>query len=237
MYFGKDGLYCFYAMVFSFFLFLGIGSAQTPIKQFNEQDFDSAQFSNLANNKNIPGQIRPQVLTALSFYPELEDVKIMFRFRKRITPLSSRPQVISTFKKIKNRTYVITISNKSNKRLSPILFKNLSYNAQIGVLGHELGHIVEYNKMNTGQLLGLILKLLNSKYTDQFEFNTDLTSINHGLGHQLYDWSSYVRTALDINEWRGASDSNYSNQKILDNQRYMNPKTILSYIHGNPIYK
>ncbi len=131
---------------------------------------------------------------------------------------------------------MITISTKSNKKLAPILFFNLPYNAQIGVLGHELGHITAYDTMHTGQLLTLIFKLLSSKYTDEFEFNTDRIGINHGLGYQLYDWSQYVRSALDIPEWRGADDFYSSNDKKVTKQRYMNPETIEKYIQTMDFY-
>lgn len=221
-----------------FFILLSISNAkaQAPIKNFNRNGFDAGQYSDFAANKKLPEAIQSQVLRALSFYPELKNVHIIFRFRKRRTPLSSRPQVLSTFKKRKNRKYVITISTKSNKKLAPILFFNLPYNAQIGVLGHELGHITEYDTMRTGQLLTLIFKLLNPKYTDEFEFNTDLIGINHGLGYQLYDWSEYVRSALDIPEWRGAYDDYSVKQRALTKQRYMNPQTIEKFMESNSIY-
>ena len=221
-----------------FLLLLSISNAkaQVPIKNFDGKVFDADQYSEFISNKKIPESIRSQALRALSFYPELKNTHIIFRFRKRRTPLSSRPQVLSTFKKKENRKYVITISTKSNKKLAPILFFNLPYNAQIGVLGHELGHITTYDTMHTGQLLSLIFKLLSSKYTDEFEFNTDLIGINHGLGYQLLDWSKYVRSALDIPEWRGADDFYSSNDEGVIKQRYMNPQTIERFILSNPIY-
>lgn len=219
-----------------FLLSISNAKAQVPIRNFEGKVFDADQYAEFAANKKIPEAIKSQTLRALSFYPELKNVHIIFRFRKRRTPLSSRPQVLSTFKKRKNRKYVITISTKSNKNLDPILFFNLPYNAQIGVLGHELGHITEYDTMRTGQLLTLIFKLFNSQYTDEFEFNTDLIGIEHGLGYQLYDWSQYVRSALDIPEWRGADDFYSSNDEKVTKQRYMNPKSIEKFMESNSIY-
>jgi len=236
MHFGKNRPKCIYYFIL-FLVYISGASAQVPIKQFEEQAFDSIQYLKFAINKKIPKNIKSQVLTALAFYPELKETRIVFRFRKRTTPLSSRPQVLSTFKKIKNRRYVITISTRLNIKTAPISFHNLPYNAQIGVLGHELAHITEYQRMNSGQLLGLIFKMLKSKYIDEFEYNTDLIAINHGLGYQLYDWSTYVRKALDIPEWRGASDSDFSDRKISQKQRYMNPQTIECYILSDFIYE
>lgn len=211
--------------------------AQVPNRKFEKNAYNSIRYSKYGNNKKIPNEVKPQVLLALSFYPELSNTKIIFRYRKRKTPLSSRPQIWSTFKKRKNRTYVISISTKSTLKLTPILFSNLPYNAQIGVLGHELAHITEYNSKNSWQLLGLYLKLLKAENVDEFEFNTDLTCIEHGLGYQLHDWSQYVRQALHIPEWRGASKANYNKKSKLQNLRYMNPSTIKSTMSNYSIYE
>lgn len=214
------------------FLYAFALKAQSPVEKFNDSLFDDASYLGYSTKKKIPEKIRKQVLTALSFYPELKDTKLHFRFRKRTTPLTSRPRIFSIFRKKKNRAYVITISTRSKTRLFPIIFENLPYNAQIGVLGHELGHIAYYKTKNSFQILGLSFKILKPKFVDSFEFNTDRIAIDHGLGYQLYDWSVFVRKALNIREWKGASEEASSSE----NQRYMNPKTILEYMDSNPIY-
>ena len=187
-------------------------------------------------NKTIPKDIAPQVLTALSFYPELQDVKIEFRLRKRKTPLTSRPRIFSVFRKKKNRNYVITISIETKEELTPILFSNLPYNAQIGVLGHELAHISDYTTLNTFQLLGLSFGMLSSKYVDKFEWDTDQRTIEHGLGYQLYAWSSYVRQALNIKEWLGASKQIGEGNEPAINTRYMGPSAILAFLQRSGQY-
>lgn len=210
--------------------------AQVPNRKYDEHSYDPTRYSKYKKHKKIPTEITPQVLLALSFYPELSDAKIIFRYRKRKTPLSSRPRIWSTFRKRKNRTYVITISIKSNTKLTPILFSKLPYNAQIGVLGHELSHITEYKNKDTWELLVLYLKLLKAENVNEFEFKTDRTCIEHGLGYQLHDWSQYVRQTLDIPEWRGASEANNNRKTNNQDLRYMNPETIKNYISKNSIY-
>lgn len=210
--------------------------AQTTIGNIRLELVDTIGIPSFLVHKKIPEALKEQAIVALSHYPELHDVKIEFRLRKGITPLSSRPQIISVLKARKNRTYIITISTKSNKRFSPILFHNLPKDAQIGVLGHELGHVVTYLSKNNIQLMVLPFKLMNTKYTDCFEFNTDLIAIQHGLGRELYAWSSFVRQALDIEEWRGASKGQQTGSPVVNNERYMNPETIQKYMDSIPIY-
>lgn len=210
--------------------------AQNPERQFDKQLYDSTRYSRYQKRKNIPNEIKPQVLIALAYYPELHHTNIRIRNRKRKTPLASRPQMWSIFKKRNNRTYVITISSTTTSKLKPILFHRLPYNAQIGVIGHELAHISDYKQKSTLQLLELALSLLSSKNVDKFEFETDLNCINHGLGYQLYDWSQYVRHVLNIPEWRGTLQTNYRIKSSVQGQRYMNPKTIKECISKNSMY-
>ena len=213
-----------------------ISFAQQPTKTFQSEQFKTIAIKQYGFNKIIPKEIEPQVLTALSFYPELKDIKITFRIRKRKTPLTSRPRVFSVFRKKRNRNYIITISSESKDRFTPILFSNLPYNAQIGVLGHELAHVSHYNAQNTFQLLRLSIGMLSSKYVDKFEWNTDKGTIVHGLGYQLYDWSSYVREVLNIKEWLGASQNIEEGNSSPINERYMSPTTILEFIRASDNY-
>ena len=221
--------------VFSFFWLVSL-SAQDSVRQFKKEAFTEARYSIYEKNKKIPLELRKQALIALSFYPELRDTKIIFRLKKRKTPLTSRPRISNVFRGKKNRTYVITVSSQTKDYLAPILFSRLPYNAQIGVLGHEVGHIVEYKTKSSLQLIGLSFKLFNDDFVDTFEFNTDKRTIEHGLGYQLLDWSIFVRQALGIAVWKGASEELSVGNKPEATQRYMNPKTVEKYISLHKIY-
>lgn len=124
---------------------------------------------------------------------------------------------------------MITISTKTQKTYEPILFHNLPYNAQIGVLAHELGHIVTYKEKTSFQVIGIAFKLLNTKFVDRFEYETDSIAIQHGMGYQLFGWSVFVRKALKIEEWNGISNKG--------TERYMNPETIKHHMQALKRYK
>ncbi|MEM9076999.1 MAG: hypothetical protein AAGC43_08165 [Bacteroidota bacterium] len=210
--------------------------AQTPKVEFYPEDFNSSDYKEYEFRKKIPKEIQAQVLTALSYYPQLKYTRIKFRFKKRKTPLTSRPRISHVFLPKNWRTYVITISKETTESFAPILFSRLPYNAQIGVLGHEIAHILDYKSQTSFQLIGLGFKIGKSSFVDRFEFETDERTIAHGLGYQLLDWSIFVRKALGIMEWKGASETLESGNISGTNERYMNPETIKKYIAQNPLY-
>ncbi len=182
--------------------------------------------SKILKNKEVPEEITYQVALALLHYPELQNVPIVFRFAGQTPPLTSRPKLLHVFKKAGKRTYVVTISNKTKKRVAPILFKNLDTKAQIGVLGHELAHIAGYEIMTSLELFALPFKLLSTTYVNRFELATDQSCIDHGLGDFLMHWSTTVRKKLGVDQWKGYRQTFAGNRKKSSGKRYMDPEMI-----------
>lgn len=209
-------------------------------KQYSPKQMSDSEYIQLktlyGKNKTLPSGFEKQALTALSFYPELQSATILFRILPSQTPLASRPAILSAFRSPFRRTYLITISSETMSVMEPILLKNLPYNAQIGVLGHEIAHISYYCRQNTWQLIALALHYMGKRFTDSFEYNTDKACIDHGLGYQLLDWSLEVRNRIHSLNWRGAENAESIKNQIPGSERYMNPATILDHIHNNPIY-
>jgi hypothetical protein len=110
--------------------------------------YGAASEDSLAHNKEIPAEFERPILTALSYFPELKDTHIIFRIKKAYTPLTTKPDFTSVFKRKGHRTYVITISNETADTLTRLLFQNLSFEEQVGVMGHELSHVVDFNSKN-----------------------------------------------------------------------------------------
>lgn len=212
--------------------------AQEVTKQFSEDFITNEKIQELkkefGNNKIIPIGYEAQILIALSFFPELKDVTIQFQIKKEDTPLSSRPTFFGLFQSAKSRNYIITISKQTNSRLEPILFKNLNFNAQIGVLGHELSHVSDYKTKGFGKMINVaIIELFSKTQVDNFERNTDMICINHGLGYQLLDWSKSVRQNLKMEYWRGADNVLCNSKK----ERYLNPDSIINVMNKLTLYK
>jgi len=220
------------------FLFSSHMKAQEIIKTFHQNSFTSDGITNLktnfGNHKTLIADYEKQMLIALSYFPELKDIKIEFRLKNRETPLATRPSLFSMFRSAKKRTYIITISRKSTNYLDAIVFGNLNYNAQIGVIGHELCHISDYLNKGFGKMSNVaFIEIFSKKAVDKFEFNTDLNCINHGLGYQLLDWSINVRENLKRVNWLGAVNLTADEKS----ERYMNPSTIKNILSKHPLYQ
>lgn len=224
------------SIIFLFFLSVPI-DAQNVIKKFDTNIIASINLPKLkrefGKNKNIAKAYETQILIALSYFPELKNVPITFVLKKTETPLSSRPSFIGLLQSAKNRKYTITISDETNSKLEPILFKNLNLNAQIGIIGHELSHVSDYMEKGFGKMSSLLwIEIFSKKEVDKFEYKTDLRCINHGLGYQLLEWSKSVRSNLKIDYWRGADNLRYQTKR----ERYLNPETIIKTMKSNVLY-
>lgn len=196
-----------------------------PVKHY-EKSTDLKRYDSLlkefGQNKELPPGFKLQALIALSHYPQLKNTQIRFSIKKAKIAHTSRPEMGSIFKTKHKRKYVITISNRIKPALENTRLENLSYNAQIGVLGHELAHIVDYSSRNFFQLIGFGLHYIKKKDIIKIENQTDLTTIEHGLGYQLLQWSEEVHD-LHIADGRG--------------ELYLSPEAIEEGIGSNLIYE
>lgn len=205
-------------------IILILGILQQPA-QANELE------DSLRHNKDITAQFEKPILTALSYFPELRDTRIIFRIKKAYTPLTTKPRFTSIFKRMDHRTYVITISNETTDTLARLLFQNLAFEEQVGIMGHELSHVVDFDNKNFFQSIGSGVGHISKKYVDTMEFNTDRICIMHGLGKYLEAYSMHVRQTMHVHNWRGVD---FVNEKHETHERYMNPDTIEKYMSNMP---
>ncbi|HEX8547998.1 MAG TPA: hypothetical protein VF691_13640 [Cytophagaceae bacterium] len=155
-------------------------------------------------NKIIPPQFEHAALLALSHYPELKNIYVEFLITKKaLFPYSSRPRVTDIFSDPEKRRYQIIIAAQS-KVLEKILLNNLPFKAQVGILGHELAHTALYLRQHANGLLKTGLFYFLPSFRERFEKDTDRAAIAHGLGKELLEYSTYIRTIeglLKNNPW------------------------------------
>lgn len=140
---------------------------------------------------DIPEQGRASFLVAISYFPELTNARIQLKYKKIRTTLNVRPTLGSlVFNRKGSRKYIIRINN--SLRDSIITMNELSPDAQVGLLGHELSHIVDYRGRSIWGVMGRGFGYLSKRGKARYEREVDAITINHGLGRQLYQWSNYV---------------------------------------------
>lgn len=210
--------------------------SQTPKKYFNADSLTEEYYATLRTEfgkyKRIPSSIEKPVLIALSYYPELKKTHIKFRIKRRHTPLQTRATWLGVFKRKEIRDYVVTISDSTEPMLTPVLFKNVPFNLQIGVIGHEIAHIADFSNYSSLGIIWHGIKNISPGYVDKFEYKTDSICIAHGLGYQLLVWSENLRKQMNTVNWRGPDYAH----KPQNTERYMNPATIQRQIKINPLY-
>ena len=185
-------------MRFLFLLFImGLGfcdaKGQNHIyKEFQksewQQYYDSLKL-NFGKSKILIKEFELQSLIALSYYPELKNVPITFRYFNIRTTAEVRPEYFSAIKNY-NRKYVIYISK--NAHTEGVLLKDVPFNAQIGVLGHELAHILDYEGRTVSSIFGLALDYLIIKNHARYERSIDGITIKRGLGWQELEFADFM---------------------------------------------
>ena len=212
-----------------------LADGQQPVRLFKKDDFTAADSLRLqqeyGKNKQLPRGFELQALIALSFFPELKNTYILFDVKPAYSLLQTRPLIQGILFK-RTRDFSITISDSSYWKLNPIMLDPMNFNAQVGVLGHELSHVSDFSRRSFLSLAWSGICHLSTKYIDRFEFKTDSICIAHGLGYQLLAWSKFVRLTLHIDNYDGADNID----KPMLHERYMNPPTINARIAANPLY-
>lgn len=168
---------------------------QSAVREYIEQEqrtnYD-ALLVEFGNNKKLPKGFELQTLLALRHYPELRDTKIDFIVADVSIPLSSRPHWGSMLRSAKNRTYQIIIDSELEGTREALLLKNQPFNAQVGIIGHELAHTVYYlNRSFFGITGNALCQLTDCRI--KFERATDSRLIDYGLGWQRFDHATFVR--------------------------------------------
>lgn len=201
------------SLILSFLCLISVSAQQ---KTFEPIESDSIEIlrEKYGKQKIYPESYESQFLLALKHYPELKDVTIMLKFSKEKTTMACRPNIRSLFRK--KRIYHVYINDKSP--FKGILLEDVPFNAQIGVIGHELAHIVDYENKNLFQIIGTGIGYLFGGYKKRLEHRIDLMTIDHGLGWQLHDWAKFAM-------YDSKATPKY---KLYKKKIYMGPEKILT---------
>lgn len=162
---------------------------------FFKQDSIEQELNTYRTNKIIPTAIEESALFALSHYPELKDTRIHFVFTRKLkgSVMAARPVIGSLLKKREKRAYEILINPVFKLEHSVEAIRHIPDSVMIGWVGHELGHIMDYERKRTWGLMGFgISYWLSKKYVRKAERVADSFAVNHGLGTYLLATKSFI---------------------------------------------
>jgi len=165
------------------------------------------------NTKNISPEFELAFYTAVSHYPELKETNIDLKLRKLNFSMAARPakRVLANRKERVYRVYA-----NIKKDFGGVLPATLKFNQKVGVIGHELAHILDYSNKSLCKLVGTGIGYLFVSYRRNTEKNTDIETIKHGMGWQLYDYKDFLFNHSDASEKYKKKKSNvYLNEKEL----------------------
>lgn len=155
------------------------------------------------NTKKIPKVIENEVLKALSFYPELQNVSIDFVFKQHIrkSVMQAQPKIGSMFLGRKNRRYQINISALFKLTHTAIPIHQIPTDIMIGWVGHELGHIMDYEQRSIwGMIRFGVGYLLSPRYIKKAEKVADTFAVSHGLGYYIIETKNFILNHAELPE-------------------------------------
>lgn len=161
-------------------------------------DPDLLQF---CNNKRIPAEIEINVLTALSFYPELRNTHIDFIFKRNIktSVMQAQPFFLSLLKKKKHRRYRINISTNFNLVSADMPILEIPDSVFIGWIAHELGHILDYESKSNREVISFGYRyLFQPSFVKHAEMVADSLAVERGLGYYIVATKRFILDHADL---------------------------------------
>lgn len=146
-------------------------------------------------NKRIPKELAPVVLKALSHYPELDTVQIDFVINDGMhnSFMQAKPRGGTLLQKRKKRRYKIELMSSMMIEDSIIPVHMLPESALMGWFGHEIAHILDYEGMDSFEIVILGIRyVFSKKYVIRTEKRVDMIAIDHNLAEENIAWKEFV---------------------------------------------
>ncbi len=167
------------------------------------QSADPVPLQQWAHNKTILVELQHEILTALSYYPELKDIEIDFVFSEsiRTSLMQAQPKINTLLRHKKRRGYVIKISRYFHLSSMHTKVEELPKNVLIGWIGHELGHVMDYLDRNHTSMAWFGLGYwLSKNYIRKAERIADTYAVTHGLLDNIVATKNFILDHADLSE-------------------------------------
>lgn len=180
------------------------------------------------DNKIIPESIKKEVIEAISFYPELYDTAIEFKFKDNIkkSTMQAQPRFTSLFKASKKREYVILISRNIQIEGEKFTMDDIPSDVKVGWIGHELGHLMDYReRTNVGMVIFGLKYLFSSTHIKEVERAADTYAVAHGMGDYILKTKNFILENANLTE----------EYKERIRRLYISPEEVMELINKNKV--
>ncbi len=147
-------------------------------------------------NKTYPSKLKSEVEKALSYYPELTDVPIEFKWGvfTQHSFMLAQPKIPTLFRNKAKREYHIIMRKKFFLKNKRVPHMRIPSNVVVGWLGHELGHIMDYKPRTNWNLTWFGVRYYFSKsFLKRAEISADRNAVKHGLIKELVESKRFGR--------------------------------------------
>ncbi len=150
-------------------------------------------------NKVYPGKLKSEVEKALSFYPELKNVAIEFKWGvfTQHSFMLAQPKVITMLRNKEDREYQIIMRKKFFLKNKRVPNRRIPSDVLVGWLGHELGHIMDYKPRTNWNLAWFGIRYYFDKsFLKKAEITADYNAVKHGLIKELLVSKEFGRNPM-----------------------------------------
>lgn len=146
-------------------------------------------------HKQIPERIAANVLTALSFFPELRNTPIDFILKQHIrgAVMQAQPVFRTLLRNRSRRRYRINISETFQLVNARQAITDIPNEVMIGWIGHELGHILDYEGRTNGGLVQFGYRyVFDPAFVQEAERIADTLAVARGMGRHIIATKRFI---------------------------------------------
>lgn len=154
-------------------------------------------------NKIIPKIIEEKVKKALSYYPDLKGTHIEFKLKENIknSTMQAQPKWNFLWNFEKKRAYIILISNTFKIENQEFHTLDIPEKVFIGWIGHELGHIMDYENRSKWNLILFGIKYYFSQHSiKEAERTADTFAVAHGMANYILATKDFILNHATITQ-------------------------------------
>jgi len=163
--------------------------------------------------KNVPPKFEKQFTIICKAFSELKKEPIRLVFKRIPMTMQARPNIWALL--IGKRDYMILVNNKSSN--NGIIFEDIPFNGQVGIIAHELCHILDYQNKSIWSIIKTGLMYLNPRKKEAYEKSTDYLAVKKGFGLQLHAWSKFALYEAPIKKkYRKIKEKFYLKPEVIE---------------------